>query len=71
MCVFGCQNSHATSTSNWLFLYKSVVFLTEEKKAPKRTYQKMIQEPEEEEEDDYRGNMSPQNSDISGPQLVG
>uniref|UniRef100_A0A4W5NG04 Regulation of nuclear pre-mRNA domain containing 1B n=1 Tax=Hucho hucho TaxID=62062 RepID=A0A4W5NG04_9TELE len=39
-----------------------------EKKASKRTYQKMIQEPEE--EDDYRGNMSPQNSDISGPQLT-
>ncbi|XP_041702424.1 regulation of nuclear pre-mRNA domain-containing protein 1B [Coregonus clupeaformis] len=43
---------------------------TEEKKAPKRTYQKMIQEPEEEEDDDYRGNMSPQDSDISGPQLT-
>uniref|UniRef100_A0A8C7TI12 Regulation of nuclear pre-mRNA domain containing 1B n=1 Tax=Oncorhynchus mykiss TaxID=8022 RepID=A0A8C7TI12_ONCMY len=40
------------------------------RKAPKRTYQKMIQEPEEEEEDDYRGNMSPQNSDFSGPQLT-
>ncbi|KAK6308153.1 hypothetical protein J4Q44_G00214240 [Coregonus suidteri] len=30
----------------------------------------MIQEPEEEEDDDYRGNMSPQDSDISGPQLT-
>ncbi|KAL1021068.1 hypothetical protein UPYG_G00008310 [Umbra pygmaea] len=43
---------------------------TEEKKASKRTYQK-IQEPEEEEDDDdYRGHMSPQDSYISGPQMT-
>ncbi|XP_010889757.1 regulation of nuclear pre-mRNA domain-containing protein 1B isoform X2 [Esox lucius] len=43
---------------------------TEEKKASKRTYHK-IQEPEEEEDDDdYRGHMSPRDSDISGPQMT-
>ncbi|CDQ74610.1 unnamed protein product [Oncorhynchus mykiss] len=41
-----------------------------EKKAPKRTYQKIQELEEEEEDDDYRGHMSPQDSDISGPQLT-
>uniref|UniRef100_A0A4W5MKT8 Regulation of nuclear pre-mRNA domain containing 1B n=1 Tax=Hucho hucho TaxID=62062 RepID=A0A4W5MKT8_9TELE len=41
-----------------------------EKKAPKRTYQKIQELEEEEEDDDYRGQMSPQDSDISGPQLT-
>ncbi|XP_066558725.1 regulation of nuclear pre-mRNA domain-containing protein 1B isoform X12 [Amia ocellicauda] len=40
----------------------------EEKKATKRTYQK-IQEEEEEEDDDYRGHYSPQENDVSGPLL--
>nr|XP_046221543.1 regulation of nuclear pre-mRNA domain-containing protein 1B-like [Oncorhynchus gorbuscha]XP_046221545.1 regulation of nuclear pre-mRNA domain-containing protein 1B-like [Oncorhynchus gorbuscha]XP_046221546.1 regulation of nuclear pre-mRNA domain-containing protein 1B-like [Oncorhynchus gorbuscha]XP_046221547.1 regulation of nuclear pre-mRNA domain-containing protein 1B-like [Oncorhynchus gorbuscha]XP_046221548.1 regulation of nuclear pre-mRNA domain-containing protein 1B-like [Oncorhynchus g len=43
---------------------------TEEKKAPKRTYQKIQELEEEEEDDDYRGHMSPQDSDLSGPQLT-
>ncbi|XP_066558727.1 regulation of nuclear pre-mRNA domain-containing protein 1B isoform X13 [Amia ocellicauda] len=41
----------------------------EEKKATKRTYQK-IQEEEEEEDDDYRGHYSPQENDVSGPLLT-
>ncbi|KAJ8016703.1 hypothetical protein DPEC_G00010070 [Dallia pectoralis] len=48
----------------------AVVSFSEEKKASKRTYHK-IQEPEEEEDDDdYRGHMSPRDSDISGPQMT-
>ncbi|KAK6303507.1 regulation of nuclear pre-mRNA domain-containing protein 1B-like [Coregonus clupeaformis] len=43
---------------------------TEAKKAPKRTYQKIQELEEEEEDDDYRGHMSPRDSDISGPQLT-
>ncbi|XP_066558723.1 regulation of nuclear pre-mRNA domain-containing protein 1B isoform X10 [Amia ocellicauda] len=43
-------------------------FKVEEKKATKRTYQK-IQEEEEEEDDDYRGHYSPQENDVSGPLL--
>lgn len=42
---------------------------TEEKKATKRSFQK-IQEEEEEEEDDYRAHYSPKDPDGSGPQLV-
>ncbi|XP_066558718.1 regulation of nuclear pre-mRNA domain-containing protein 1B isoform X5 [Amia ocellicauda] len=54
-------------------LYNLVVSLcavsaVEEKKATKRTYQK-IQEEEEEEDDDYRGHYSPQENDVSGPLL--
>lgn len=45
------------------------VLSTEEKKATKRTFQK-IQEEEEEEEDDYRAHYSPKDLDGSGPQLV-
>lgn len=41
----------------------------EEKKATKRTFQK-IQEEEEEEEDDYRAHYSPKDLDGSGPQLT-
>ncbi|XP_010889754.1 regulation of nuclear pre-mRNA domain-containing protein 1B isoform X1 [Esox lucius] len=47
-----------------------ILSISEEKKASKRTYHK-IQEPEEEEDDDdYRGHMSPRDSDISGPQMT-
>ncbi|XP_031422643.1 regulation of nuclear pre-mRNA domain-containing protein 1B isoform X2 [Clupea harengus] len=42
---------------------------TEDKKAPKRAFQK-IQEEEEEEEDDYRAQYSPRDADGSGPQLT-
>ena len=42
---------------------------SEDKKAPKRAFQK-IQEEEEEEEDDYRAQYSPRDADGSGPQLV-
>ncbi|XP_063065614.1 regulation of nuclear pre-mRNA domain-containing protein 1B isoform X2 [Engraulis encrasicolus] len=44
----------------------------EEKKAPKRSFQKVQPPPpeEEEEEDDYRGHYSPREPDGSGPQLT-
>lgn len=45
------------------------VWSAEEKKATKRTFQK-IQDEEEEEEDDYRAHYSPKDPDGSGPQLV-
>lgn len=41
----------------------------EEKKAVKRSYQK-IQEDEEDDDDDYRNHTSPRNSDSSANQLV-
>lgn len=41
----------------------------EEKKAVKRTYQK-VQEEEEEEDDDYRSHGSPRVTDTSGPMLT-
>ncbi|KAF3860235.1 hypothetical protein F7725_000490 [Dissostichus mawsoni] len=44
---------------------------SEEKKAVKRSYQKIKEEEEEEEEDDdYRCQISPHNSDISASQLT-
>ncbi|XP_028439813.1 regulation of nuclear pre-mRNA domain-containing protein 1B isoform X1 [Perca flavescens] len=42
---------------------------SEEKKAVKRSYQK-IQEEEDDEDDDYRNHTSPHNSDISATQLT-
>ncbi|XP_034732050.1 regulation of nuclear pre-mRNA domain-containing protein 1B isoform X1 [Etheostoma cragini] len=42
---------------------------SEEKKAVKRSYQK-IQEEEDDEDDDYRNHISPHNSDISATQLT-
>jgi len=42
----------------------------EEKKAVKRSYQK-IQEEEDDEDDDYRSHASPHNADIAATQLVG
>uniref|UniRef100_G3NSN3 Regulation of nuclear pre-mRNA domain containing 1B n=1 Tax=Gasterosteus aculeatus TaxID=69293 RepID=G3NSN3_GASAC len=41
----------------------------EEKKAVKRSYQK-IQEEDDDEDDDYRSNASPRNADISATQLT-
>lgn len=43
--------------------------LAEEKKAVKRSYQK-IQEDEDDEDDDYRSHNSPRNQDASAAQLV-
>ncbi|KAG5838034.1 regulation of nuclear pre-mRNA domain-containing protein 1B isoform X1 [Anguilla anguilla] len=46
---------------------------SEEKKAVKRSYQKVQEgeeEEEEEEDDDYRGHFSPRESDSTGPQLT-
>nr|XP_023692124.1 regulation of nuclear pre-mRNA domain-containing protein 1B-like isoform X2 [Paramormyrops kingsleyae] len=43
---------------------------TEEKKAIKRSYQKIQEEEEEEEDDDYRGHYSPRDSDASTPLLT-
>ncbi|XP_023283442.1 regulation of nuclear pre-mRNA domain-containing protein 1B isoform X1 [Seriola lalandi dorsalis] len=42
---------------------------TEEKKAVKRSYQK-IQEEEDDEDDDYRSHNSPHNTDVSATQLT-
>lgn len=56
----------------WVFFCSMVSKLdpAEEKKAVKRSYQK-IQEEEDDEDDDYRSHNSPHNTDISASQLVG
>ncbi|XP_029362052.1 regulation of nuclear pre-mRNA domain-containing protein 1B isoform X3 [Echeneis naucrates] len=50
------------------FIQQLKLAITEEKKAVKRSYQK-IQEDEEDEDDDYRSHNSPRNMDASATQL--
>lgn len=51
-------------------MINQIVLYAEEKKAIKRSYQKIQEEEEEEEDDDYRGHYSPRDSDASTPLLV-
>lgn len=56
-----------------LFVFLSVVSkldIAEEKRPVKRSYPK-VQDEEEDEDDDYRSHTSPRNTDASATQLVG